>query len=119
MGRVTGSDACPNWSPKPVAVANWWVSQQLKPTPRITPLPLRTSTQTRTSLHALERAEEVQDVLLVGGRQQVEVADHRIRFRSGAGMSGDDGKQILGAAVMQEEDALADAPERGGTELGA
>src|SRR5262245_32579437 len=67
-----------------------------------------------------ERAQEVQEILLgvissIG--KGIEVGNHLVGFRSSAGMRGDRLEQIPGAAVMQEEDALADAPQRSGTEL--
>jgi hypothetical protein len=34
MGRVTRSDACPNWSRNPSLRRNWWVSRRAQPTLR-------------------------------------------------------------------------------------
>jgi hypothetical protein len=34
MGRVTRSDACPNWSRNPSRRRNWWVSRRAQPTLR-------------------------------------------------------------------------------------
>jgi hypothetical protein len=34
MGRVTRSDACPNWSRNPSQPRNWWVSRRAQPTLR-------------------------------------------------------------------------------------
>src|SRR5437879_7083404 len=65
----------------------------------------------------LERTQEVQQRLLVGPAQHVEVVDDRVRLRARARMRLDGLDQILGAAVMQEEDALSDAPQRCAAEL--
>src|SRR5450631_4912797 len=66
-----------------------------------------------------QRAQEIEDVLLVGRRQQVEVANYRVGFRTGARMSRDGGEEVVGAAVMQEEDTLAEPPQRRRSELAA
>src|SRR5437660_1165218 len=65
----------------------------------------------------LQRAQEVEDVLLLRGRQLVEFVDHCVRFGAVALMRLDRLQQIVGPAVMQEVDALSDAPQRRGAEL--
>jgi hypothetical protein len=49
--------------------------------------------------------------------QQIEIVDDRIGFGVRAGMRKDRLEQVAGAAVMQEEDALADPPQGSGTKL--
>src|SRR5262245_49173448 len=66
-----------------------------------------------------QRAQEVDEVLLVAVGQLAEIVDHAVRFRPDAGMLADRLHDVLGAAVMQEEDALADAPQWRGAELPA
>jgi hypothetical protein len=64
-------------------------------------------------------AQEVQYMLLIGCTQHIEIRDHLVGFRAAAGVILDRGQQVIGAPVMQEEDALADPPQRCATELEA
>src|SRR5882672_1943431 len=66
-----------------------------------------------------ERAQERRQSLLISEAQLIKVADHAVCFRALAGMLLDGNANIGGAAVMQEEQALADAPQRRATELPA
>src|SRR5262245_40549817 len=64
-----------------------------------------------------QRPQEVQHVLLLALREAVEPLDHPVRLRRIAreaatalvGANGDE--QILGPSIVQEEDALTEAPE--------
>src|SRR5690348_17015846 len=64
-----------------------------------------------------ERAQEVDQVLLVPWRQRVEVPDHAVRLGAVAAMRLDGGDDVAGAAVVQEEDPLSHAPERRAAEF--
>src|SRR5215471_17881475 len=64
-----------------------------------------------------QRAQEVDQVLLVRTAQQVEVVYHAVCLRALAGMRLDGPDNIVGAAVMQEEEALPDTPQRCTPEL--
>src|SRR5205814_3564361 len=69
-----------------------------------------------------ERAQEVEDVLLLRGREQVvEPRDHRVRLGAGARVLLDRPEDSAvgrsGATVVQEEDPLACAPEWSATEF--
>ena len=65
----------------------------------------------------LERAQEIQQVLLLGFRQTVEVPDDGVGFRAGARVILDRLHKIGRPPVMQEEQPLAQSPERSRTEL--
>src|SRR4030095_8506483 len=71
----------------------------------------------------LERAQEVQHMLLITFAQAVVPVDHGVGLRraelaAGATPVGLDGLVgVLRAAVVQEEDALAETPQRRGPEL--
>src|SRR5262249_41663616 len=65
----------------------------------------------------LERTQEVQDRLPVAARQLIVVLDHLVGLRSAARVLRDRYAQVVGASVMQEEDALTDAPQRSRSEL--
>src|SRR5215831_7345609 len=71
----------------------------------------------------LQRAQEVEDVLLLVLGEAVEVADHSVRLARGALRAaaalvlGDRIQQVRAAAVVQEEHALPQAPQRRGAEL--
>src|SRR5579884_1016356 len=65
----------------------------------------------------LQRTQEVQQVLFLGCGKRVEVCNHAIGFRPTAGMISNRGKQVAGAAIMQEEAALSQSPQRSGAEL--
>src|SRR5262249_931776 len=60
---------------------------------------------------------EVDQVLLVSTAQEVEVVYHGVCLRALAGMRLDGFDNIVGAAVMQEEEALPDTPQRCTPEL--
>src|SRR5262245_62091006 len=70
-------------------------------------------------LTELERTQEVQQRLLVTPRQRIVVLDHLVGFRPAAGVLRDRYFQVVGASVVQEEDALTDAPQRSRAELAA
>src|SRR5262245_395201 len=89
--------------------------------------PENSRTENRRSLHRLEdgrvggmlqRAEEVQEILLLDAIQVVEVVDDGVGLGGrdatgrGAPVRGDRGEQVVRPPVMKEEDALAEAPER-------
>src|ERR1700694_1160282 len=77
----------------------------------------------------LQRAQEIQDVLLLRCGEPVESGDHRGSFRKVAAyaiavavivnvlMHLDYLRQVSGTTVMHEEQPLAEAPEGSGTEL--
>src|SRR5205823_1096946 len=66
----------------------------------------------------LQRSQEVQDVLFLTRGEVVEEEEGRVvRLRAVAVVRGDGRDQIARPAVMQEEDALAEAPQRRGAEL--
>src|SRR5258705_416229 len=73
----------------------------------------------------LQRAEEVQEILLVPLTQRLERVDGGVRLRlrviridhAPVGMGLDRLSEILCAAIVQQEDPLAEPPERGGAEL--
>src|SRR5689334_19240305 len=68
-----------------------------------------------------ERAQEIEEVLLVLAGERVEQADHRVGFGAWARVSLDRREQSAvvgsGAAVVQEENALPRSPERRGAKL--
>jgi hypothetical protein len=70
-----------------------------------------------------QRAQKIQQVLLILYREPPVVVDHsislgiRIVVIPVARMRMDGLNQICGPAIVQEEDSLAQAPERGGAEL--
>lgn len=65
----------------------------------------------------LERAEEIDQFLLLLSGQAIEMFDDPVCFAAVAAMIADGFDEIGGAAIMQEEDALSNAPERSGAEL--
>jgi len=65
----------------------------------------------------LQRPQKVQQILLLLLGQMVVVVDHAIGFRAGAGVLRDGLYQVLRAAVVQEEDALAQSPQWCGAEF--
>src|SRR2546423_1166255 len=69
-----------------------------------------------------QRAQEIQQILLILVAQAIELRDHGIAFRTGAGMRAYGGQQPTvgrtGTPVVQEEDALAYAPQRRRAEIG-
>ena len=70
-----------------------------------------------SGLRGLQRTQEVQHVLLLLRRETVEVPDDAICFRTLAEMLFDGIEKIRGAAIVEEENALSDAPERRRAEL--
>src|SRR5437016_2652604 len=83
--------------------------------------PNRTSAGERC--RELQRAQEVHDVLLLLRLQAIESVDDLGSLRANlpwgaiAGMQFDGGHDVAGAAVMQEEDPLARAPQRPSTKF--
>jgi hypothetical protein len=66
---------------------------------------------------SLKRAQEVHQGLLISRTQLFEVLDHLIGFRPRTRVLRDSCRQVVGTAVVQEEQALADTPQRRGPEL--
>src|SRR5258708_34651272 len=81
-----------------------------------------TESRWSVTLHS-ERPQEVEDRLLVGHRQLAEILYHGVRLRRRIGtarrgeMRPDDLQEVAGPPVMEEEQPLADAPERHGAEF--
>src|SRR5262245_4464462 len=71
----------------------------------------------------LQRAQEVQQVLLLSFAQGAEVIDHPVGLGwlepgvARALVSQDGLHEVAGAAVVQEEEPLAETPQRRGAEL--
>src|SRR5262249_3959184 len=66
---------------------------------------------------SLERAKEIDDFLLLLRAQFIEMFNDLIGLAAPALVSADGFHQIGRAAIVQEENALADTPERSGSEL--
>ena len=66
---------------------------------------------------SLERAQKVDDVLLLPGVELVELLDDLIRLAAMTPVGLERVDQVRRSPVMEEEDALPDAPERSGSEL--
>jgi hypothetical protein len=64
-----------------------------------------------------ERPQEIDDVLLILGGQPTEALDNSTCLASFALMRPDGLHQVGRASVVEEKDALPDAPERGGSEF--
>src|SRR5262245_66078946 len=64
-----------------------------------------------------ERPQEVEQVLLLPLAQQQVVRHHAVRLRAVARVRADRDDQVRSAAIVQEEQALTEAPERRATEL--
>src|SRR5947209_2483074 len=64
-----------------------------------------------------ETSEEIQNVLLLRRTEQIEIAFDGNGLGTGTVVSFDRRQQVLGAAVVHEEDALPEAPQRRGAEL--
>src|SRR5258707_4982805 len=64
-----------------------------------------------------ERAQEAQNVLLLGIRHPVATLDHAVCLGTRALMRGDGLRQILRPPVMQEKDSLTKTPKRRGPEF--
>jgi hypothetical protein len=60
----------------------------------------------------LERTQEIQEILLLLRTQLSEIADDAVGFRTGASVFLDGVEKIRGAAIMQEENTLTEAPQR-------
>ena len=65
----------------------------------------------------LQRAQEVQNVLLLLYFQLVELFDHPDCLAAGAAMVADRFKQIAGPSIMEKENPLPHAPERSRSKL--
>jgi len=66
----------------------------------------------------LKRTQEIQNILLLALRQSIEKSSHNfIRLGTWTPMFLDCPVQIRGSAVMKEEDALSEPPERRCTKL--
>jgi len=65
----------------------------------------------------LEGAEEIQQVLLLLGVEVLEVVDYGVGFGALAGVLVNGVDEIGGAAIVEEEDALAESPEGRGAEF--
>src|SRR5580658_6308196 len=102
---VAAGKACDSGMPHPTGPD--WGDAAMRASPR----------QSDPAESVSERAQEVDNCLLVEGRELVEVGDHLIGLGAGTRMSLDRRDQAGGPAVMQEEDPLADAPERCRAEL--
>jgi len=68
-------------------------------------------------LAPLERAQEIDDVLLLLRSQPIEMFDYLICFAATALVISDGDHEVGRASIMEEEDALSDAPKRSGSEL--
>ena len=71
-----------------------------------------------TTVNKLQRAQEVQDVLLLAGCEVV-VEDklHRSGFTSVALVRLDSAEQVAATSIVEEEDALSQTPQGSRTEL--
>src|SRR5271155_4974738 len=70
------------------------------------------------SVRRLQRAQEVQNFLLLGWAKVVEELLHDgVSFAAVAGVVLDSRDQVCGAAVVQQEDPLSEAPQGSGAEL--
>ena len=65
----------------------------------------------------LQRPQKIQQVLSLRVRERVEPANHLDGFRPVAGVRLDRFQQVGRASIVQEENALADAPQRRAAEL--
>src|ERR1700674_4492853 len=66
---------------------------------------------------ALQRPQEVEEILLLAPCEGPELIDHTVGLRSRALMLTDCGEQIGRPPVVQEEDALTESPQRRTPEL--
>src|SRR6266852_4537947 len=69
------------------------------------------------SPEALQRAQEVQYLLLLRGAEVGEILLHRSGFAAPAGMGLNRRQQVRAAAIVQQEDSLPQTPQRSGAEL--
>ena len=65
----------------------------------------------------LQRTQEVQYLLLLGGAKVIEVELYKVGFAAIAFMCLDGRKQVRCAAIVQQEYALSQAPQGSGAEL--
>src|SRR6516165_3911887 len=65
----------------------------------------------------LQRTQEVQYLLLLGGAKDIEVLLYKVGFAAIAFMCLDGVKQVRCAAIVQQEYALSQAPQGSGSEL--
>ena len=70
-----------------------------------------------TALFSLERPQEIDDFLLLLSAQLVEMFDDLICLAAMALVSPDGVNQVGRSPIMEEEDALPDAPQGSGSEL--
>jgi hypothetical protein len=71
----------------------------------------------RRCFFSLERPKEIDEVLLFLGAQPIEMLDHSVGLAATALVSSDGFYQVGRPSIMQEENALADAPERRSAKL--
>ena len=69
------------------------------------------------TLFSLERTQEIDDFLLLLSSERIEMLDYFIRLAANASVISDGLNEVGRSSVMEEEDALSDAPERGRSEL--
>ena len=65
----------------------------------------------------LQRAQEIEQVLLLALRQAVKDSDDAVGFRALAGVGFDGLEQVGSSSVVQEEDSLAESPQGRGAEF--
>jgi hypothetical protein len=68
-------------------------------------------------LFSLERPQEIDDFLLFPSRQPIEIFNDLICLATRALVIADGFQQVGRPSIMEEEDALPEAPERSGSEL--
>src|ERR1700675_3598181 len=66
---------------------------------------------------SLERPQEIDDFLLLPSSQLIKTVDDFICLAADAPVISDGFHQVARSSVMEEEDALADAPQRSGAKL--
>jgi hypothetical protein len=69
------------------------------------------------TLVSLERTQEIDDFLLLLSSERIEMLDYFICLAANAPVISDGLHEVGRSSVMEEEDALSDAPERSGSEL--
>ena len=69
------------------------------------------------TLFSLERPQEIDDFLLLLSSQPIEMFDDLICLAAAALVISDGFHQVGRPSIMEEKDALSDAPERSGAEL--
>jgi len=73
--------------------------------------PIWSDWQLGTALFSLERTQKIDDFLLLLSSQPIEMFDDLICLAGTALVISDSVHEVGGPSVMQEEDALSDAPE--------